>query len=122
MKRTFKRMLDAGLKPDLRDFTIIVQSLHEQPVEDLQSVLMEMQQRGVKYDSVFADKYLEAVLSLGQGRRNLGKEQLARRLSKLSAARKEAAAAALAHFVSKGSKLSSFCQTVETALKLQGFV
>ena len=117
-KLVFKRMLSAGLTPDLRLFTIMVQTLEGEPVEDLQGLFKEMQERRVKHDHIFTDKYLKAVLSMGKVRK-VPMNKLAGRLSQVSAARKKAAAAALSHFKSEGD-LSSFAQSVEMVLEQQG--
>ena len=111
--RTFRMMIDMDVAPDLRFFTILSQACAGQPVEDLEEILADMERRGLEYDTVFADKYLQALLSERRVRVD--------KIGEIPRNRLQAAAVALAKFKTAGKASSTFCKKLEEALRGKGF-
>ena len=114
--RTFRLMVDMDVTPDLRFCAILSQQCAGQPVEDLQEILAEMERRDMEYNTVFADKYLQAVLSVDPRRR-----VRVEKIGEIPRNRLLAAAVALDKFKTAGKASSTFCKKLEEALRGKGF-
>ncbi|CAE7792166.1 unnamed protein product [Symbiodinium sp. CCMP2592] len=111
--RAYRLMVDMDVTPHLRFYTILSTAFAGKPVEDLQEILADMERRGLEYDTVFADKHLQALLSERKVRVD--------KIGEIPRNRLMAAAAALAKFKTARKASSKFCKKLEEALQGEGF-